>query len=166
MKKHNFSMGRLRRKTLTIYKNKVLLWMADMESVILVDLKTGKRCTIRESGYKLLAEQMFRWSIVSVVCCRSADGTEYFKSEQITAEHPYKQLSVQNKHTESNRRLLDSANAQDITNMGYLASPHGIDFDDETIDRLFTKWNAWEYHTPREAAAARKQGKEIEEVRV
>ena len=109
----------------------------------------------------LLSDQQFWWSVVPIVFCRGADGVEYFKSVLLKAEHPYKQSGMLETHQREHQKLIDACNPQDIVSAGYIASPHGSEIDDETIDRIFTLHQAWEYHSPREAALAAYEVQEV-----
>lgn len=165
MKKTGYSWKRLRRRTLDIFKGYGILWVSGSDPRV-VNLKTGELMVIKARNLALLADQMFWWSVHIVVCCRGADDQEYIKSAFLKAEHPYKQNSMLEVHQREHSKLVASCNPQDIVSAGYIASPHGIELTDEQIDKLMTKYDAWEFHTPREAEKAREQGKVIEEVAV
>lgn len=110
----------------------------------LIDVSAKKIVPVSATMARAIDEVPYLWSVYIAAFCIGQDGKEYMKSEIVQTTSRYYQKDLCEFLNGQHQTLIANCNENHTVSVGWLASPHGVDFTEEQASELFTVLGAWE----------------------
>lgn len=111
----------------------------------LVSIKTGSKIRAGMSLVKAVTEIPFKWSVYCAVMGRTETGQEYTKAFQVVTETACTQYNLANQLNQLHQDFVkDEISPRHIVNVGWLADPHGNEWDEAQAEAIFRKMGAFD----------------------
>lgn len=144
--KKNCNHARLQRIARASTKDLLICSLGD-ESAKILDGRTGEFIDATETLVNALCRVAHRWSCLTAVHCYiELTGERYMKTDQPFTPKPMLQRHMIDELTDCHVKLVQSVNPAHKVNVGWIASPAGIDLINEgdLAMNIFENMGAWE----------------------
>lgn len=133
-------------------KDKFVFYMKnshEKRDIILID-KRGNRLDVSLRVAQAIQEFMHKWSVVTAVFGYEKNGKQRMVKEQHRIDTPLFQSDIVGYLNDAHQSLInDFKQHNEAVGAGWIASPFGVDFDDDFIDMIFNKFDPWGNSTGR-----------------
>ena len=126
-------------KNLTVFYS-----LADGDTCIVLNTKTFNPVQITRNLATAITNLRHNWRITMLALGRRQDGQEYFKAESVSFSLPMFQSELSEALSDLHKDFVEKEmNKQHLCNVCWFACPRGTEFENEHLDKMLTKLNAY-----------------------
>lgn len=139
------------KKILPILQDKLVAWCVGQRFCQMFDLD-GNLLKVPERTQLLTVKTKLPWNSLCMVLCRSQLNEEYIKSLVVRSLVPETQPNLADALNREHQQLLEGVNPQHFINVGWVASPGGLEIPLPVASKIMLALGGWDCLAPWEKA--------------
>ena len=144
-RKKNNELERTKRVARECLKDCAVLYVSGNQFKSLVSLKHEAQVMVTPSVDAAVHKLRWHWTVLIAAFCRSPDGQEYMKAEELAPDGEYFYSELADVFNDFHHAFInDAVNRQHLVGVGWLAIPRRGTICEEQAEIMFSKFGAFD----------------------